>query len=75
MHSSLVLLSGLALLASAAPTNPTISTDVASSDRSLDIVSSYFNLVAAKVSAYKHHVTPITCDLSSVQLPSGMLLQ
>jgi hypothetical protein len=71
MRFQLLLSAGLALVASAAPTYPEITTQAKAQGRSIEIMSDYFNMLARKVSAYKYDPSAVTCDLSHVQMPAA----
>ncbi|KFA64721.1 hypothetical protein S40285_05276 [Stachybotrys chlorohalonatus IBT 40285] len=70
MHFSTFLLSALAMVASAAPTNPRVNlgNTVDASD-AVEKVSTYFNLLASKVQYARVLNNAPVCDLSRAQIP------
>lgn len=72
MHLSTILLSTLAVVASAAPTDPTLRLKgVKDPADAISQLSGYFNLLAAKVQAAKVMSVSPVCDLSKAQMPAG----
>ena len=70
--TNFVVPAALAAVAAAAPSYPKVSKKPDMEGRSLDIMSTYFNLLAEKVSAYKFQPLAPTCDMNLVQMPLRM---
>ncbi|TKW52478.1 hypothetical protein CTA1_7282 [Colletotrichum tanaceti] len=72
MHSSSLLVPGLVSLALAAPTYPTLNLQAALPG-SIEHISEYFNMLAAKVQAARYLSAAPVCDLSAAKLPESAI--